>query len=53
MSSEDKKFCPEQNCNSYLEWRKGQNINVECKNGHKYCFKCLNNGMIISHVVKK
>ena len=42
MSSEDKKFCPEQNCNSYLEWRKGQNINVECKNGHKYCFKCLN-----------
>ena len=35
----DKKFCPEPDCNSYLQ--KGANKYVQCENGHKYCYVCL------------
>ena len=34
-----KKFCPEPDCDSYLE--KGKEKYVTCKNGHKYCYICL------------
>ena len=37
--SNDKKFCPEPDCNSYLQ--EGKNPYVQCKNGHKYCYNCL------------
>ena len=35
----DKKFCPEPDCNSYLQ--KGANKYVQCENRHKYCYVCL------------
>ena len=35
----DKKFCPEPDCNSYLQ--KGKDKYVQCENGHKYCYVCL------------
>ena len=35
----DKKFCPEPDCNSYLQ--KVENKYVQCENGHKYCYICL------------
>jgi len=35
------KFCPFANCESYA--RKEKNKYVMCKNGHKFCFNCLNN----------
>ena len=34
-----KKFCPEPDCDSYLE--KGKDKYVTCKNGHQYCYVCL------------
>ena len=37
--SKDKKFCPEQDCNSYLKQEKKKY--VQCENGHKYCYVCL------------
>ena len=36
---DSKKFCPEPDCNSYLQ--KGDNKYVQCENGHKYCYICL------------
>lgn len=39
LNSSNKKFCPEPNCDSYLE--KGADKYVKCKNGHKYCYVCL------------
>ena len=38
--SNDKKFCPEPDCNSYLQ-EDPTNRYVQCKNGHKYCYRCL------------
>ena len=35
----NKKFCPEPDCNSYLQ--KGKQKFVQCENGHKYCYVCL------------
>ena len=35
----DKKFCPEPDCNSYLQ--KGKDKFVQCENGHQYCYVCL------------
>ena len=35
----NKKFCPEPDCNSYLQ--KGKDKYVQCENGHKYCYVCL------------
>ena len=35
----NKKFCPEPDCNSYLQ--RGKNKYVQCENGHKYCYVCL------------
>ena len=37
--SKDKKFCPEPDCNSYLQQSKDKY--VQCENGHKYCYICL------------
>ena len=37
--SKDKKFCPEPDCNSYLQQSKDKY--VKCENGHKYCYICL------------
>ena len=37
--SEDKKFCPEPDCNSYIQ--RGEDKYVQCRNGHKYCYICL------------
>ena len=37
--STDKKFCPEPDCNSYLQQSKDKY--VQCENGHKYCYICL------------
>ena len=37
--SNDKKFCPEPDCNSYLQ--EGKDKYVQCENGHKYCYICL------------
>ena len=38
--SKDKKFCPEPDCNSYLQ-EDLTNKYVQCENGHKYCYICL------------
>ena len=38
--SNDKKFCPEPDCNSYLQ-EDQTNKYVQCENGHKYCYICL------------
>ena len=37
--SKDKKFCPEPDCNSYLQ--ESANKYVQCESGHKYCYVCL------------
>ena len=37
--SKDKKFCPEPDCNSYLQQSKDKY--VQCENGHRYCYICL------------
>ena len=39
INNPKQKFCPEPDCDSYLE--KGKNKYVQCKNGHKYCYNCL------------
>ena len=39
--SKDKTFCPEPDCDSYLQWKQGQNKYVKCENGHEYCYICL------------
>ena len=36
-----KKFCPIPNCISYLELKNKNNLKVKCKNGHVFCFNCL------------
>lgn len=41
LNDKNKKLCPEPDCESYLE-KKNDEIFVECKNGHKYCYECLN-----------
>lgn len=41
LSDEDKKFCPEPKCDSFLECKKGQDKYVKCENGHQYCYVCL------------
>ena len=38
--SKDKKFCPEPDCNSYLQ-EDHTNKYVQCENGHQYCYICL------------
>jgi hypothetical protein len=35
------KFCPEPDCDSYLQLTSEDNNYVQCENNHKYCFKCL------------
>ena len=40
FNSQDKKFCPEPDCNSYLQ-EDLTNKYVQCENGHKYCYICL------------
>ena len=41
LNDKNKKLCPEPDCESYLE-KKNDEIFVKCKNGHKYCYECLN-----------
>ena len=41
LNDSKKKFCPYPECDSYAEENK--NKIVSCKNGHKFCFKCLKN----------
>ena len=41
LSCPTKKFCPEKDCNSFLERKEGQDKYVSCEKGHKYCFVCL------------
>ena len=41
VNDPNKKFCPSPNCDSYLELKNKNNKNVKCKNGHNYCFNCL------------
>ncbi len=42
LNNPNKKFCPIKNCDSYAE-KIGNNKNVICKKGHKFCFNCLKN----------
>lgn len=37
----NKKFCPFPNCESYL-LKENTNDFVQCQEGHKYCFNCVN-----------
>ena len=37
----NKKFCPFPNCESYL-LKENTNNFVQCQEGHKYCFNCVN-----------
>lgn len=41
LVSSTKKFCPEPNCESYIECKIGDDKYVQCKIGHKYCYNCL------------
>ena len=42
INNPNKKFCPYPNCDSYLTKNENPNeLNSKCKNGHEYCFKCL------------
>ena len=41
LASSTKKFCPEPNCESYIERNIGGDKYVQCKVGHKYCYVCL------------
>ena len=42
INNPNKKFCPYPNCDSYLTKNENpQELNSKCKNGHEYCFKCL------------
>ena len=40
LKDPNKKYCPEPDCDNYLE-KKGEQKYVKCKNGHEYCFECL------------
>ena len=43
INDPNKKFCPYPNCNSFLIKNKNEEEkNTKCKNGHEYCFICLN-----------
>ena len=39
--SKDKKFCPEPDCQSFIEMKEGEDKYVQCELGHKYCYVCL------------
>ena len=41
IASPTKKFCPEKDCQSFIERKNGDNKYVSCENGHKYCYVCL------------
>lgn len=36
-----KKFCPEPDCQSFIEKKEGEDKYVQCELGHKYCYECL------------
>ena len=36
-----KKFCPEPDCQSFIEMKEGEDKYVQCELGHKYCYVCL------------
>lgn len=40
LNDPHKKFCPYPNCDSFAEEKNNTKF-VKCKNGHKFCFKCL------------
>ena len=40
INDENKKICPNPDCESFLEKSELTKF-VECENGHKYCFECL------------
>ena len=40
IKDNNKKICPNPDCDSYLQKSKLTNY-VQCENGHKYCFECL------------
>ena len=40
LNNPKEKFCPFPNCNSYAI-KENDNENVQCGNGHFFCFKCL------------
>ena len=40
IKDKNKKICPNPNCDSFLQKSK-DTLYVECQNGHKYCFECL------------
>jgi hypothetical protein len=42
LGNRNMKFCPEINCGGYLEYLEHLDKFVQCNNGHKYCFECLN-----------
>ena len=41
INDPNKKFCPFQNCDSYLELKDIRNKDVKCLNNHSFCFLCL------------
>ena len=36
-----KKFCPEPDCQSFIEKKPDEDKYVQCELGHKYCYECL------------
>ena len=41
IKDKDKKLCPNPDCDSFLK-KSNSSKYVQCQNGHKYCFDCLN-----------
>ena len=41
LKDKNKKICPNPDCDSFLQKSKSSKY-VQCENGHKYCFDCLN-----------
>ena len=41
IKDKNKKLCPNPDCDSFLKKSKNSKY-VECENGHKFCFDCLN-----------
>ena len=41
IKDKNKKICPKPDCDSFLK-KSNKSKYVECENGHKYCFDCLN-----------